>query len=138
MAVEGRFMAGRIRIFKDDLERALGPMVGADALTLSPGSEADALVLAYLGKHLEIRVEDRVLAPRLLESGQDELDREPVWWVVVQYEAASTLESFSVRNTLLFEVFGDQRNIFKFVRFPDQTSRTYYFAHGEAEHRVRF
>ena len=44
LAVEGRVLAGRIRMFKDDLERALGPMVGADALSLAPGGEADAAV----------------------------------------------------------------------------------------------
>ena len=138
MAVEDRFIAGRVRIFKDDLERALGPLVGADAVSLAPGTEADALVMAYLREHLHIEAGGEVLPALLLGSGEDELDREPVWWVLVQYEATSPLESFTVRNTLLFEVFGDQRNIFKFVRFPDQESRTYYFAPGEEEHQVRF
>ena len=69
---------------------------------------------------------------------QDELDREPVWWYAVQFEAPTSLESFTVRNTLLTEVFGDQRNIVKFIHFPDQKQKTYSFALGEEEFEVRF
>ncbi|MEJ2538502.1 MAG: hypothetical protein P8188_00745 [Gemmatimonadota bacterium] len=137
LAVEGRVIAGRIRMFKEDLERALGPMVGADALSLSPGSEADALVMRYLRDHLEIEVEGRIVEPRLLESGQDELDREVVWWVLVQYEAPSPAERFTVRNRLFFELFDDQRNVFKFVRFPEEVQLTFTFTPGESEHVVR-
>lgn len=137
LAVEGRVVAGRIRMFKDDLERALGPMVQADALSLAPGTEADALVMRYLRDHLEIEVDGTPLAANLLDSGQDELDRETVWWVVIQYEAPSPLETLVVRNTLFFELFDDQRNVFKFVRFPEQTQQTFTFTPDEAEHRIR-
>lgn len=137
LAVEGRFVAGRIRMFKDDLERALGPLVGADALSLAPGGEADALVMRYLRDHLRIEAGGEVLAPVLLDSGEDELDRETVWWVVIQYEAPSPATVFTVRNTLFFELFDDQRNVFKFVRFPDEVQLTYTFTPGESEHVVR-
>lgn len=138
LAVEGSVVAGRLRFFKDDLERALGPFVGADALSLAPGPEADALVLRYLRERLVIRVDGAALEPELAASGEDELDREPVWWVLVQYRAASPVLDFTVRNVLLFELFDDQRNVMKFVHFPDETPRTFYFAPGEDEHRVRF
>ena len=138
LAIEGRVIAGRIRIFKDDLERALGPFVSADALSLSPGPEADALVLRYLRDRLAVRVHGSNLQPELVASGEDELDREPVWWVLVQFQADAPVVDFTVRNTLLFELFDDQRNVMKFVHFPDETPRTFYFAPGEDEHRVRF
>lgn len=138
LAVEGAVVAGRLRFFEDDLERAVGPLVGATVVDLTPGPEADVLVMRYLTRGL--RLEDgtgAVLEPRLVTSGQDELDREPVWWVVVQYQAAEPVAELRVRNTLLFEVFGDQRNIMKFVRFPDERQKTFYFAPGEAEQTVR-
>lgn len=138
MAVEGAILAGRIRFFKDDLERALGPKLGTDAVSLTPGPEADALVLGYVRERLRIAADGQVLAPRVLASGYDELDREPVWWITLEYRAAAPMDEITVRNTLLFELFDDQRNVFKFVRFPDRTQRTFYFAHGEEEHRVRF
>ena len=138
LAVEGAVIAGRLRFFKDDLERALGPFVESDALSLSPGPEADALVLRYVRERLALFVDGSRLEPVLVASGEDELDREPVWWVLVQYRAGSPVADFTVRNTLLFELFDDQRNVMKFVHFPDQTPRTFYFAPGEDEHRVRF
>lgn len=138
LAVEGAVVAGRIRIFKDDLERALGPMVGADAVTLTPGPEADALVTRYLEEHLRLHSAGAALELSLLDSGEDELDREPVWWVLVQLRAPAPVRTLTVRNTLLFELFDDQRNILKLVHFPGETQRTYYFAPGEEEHTVRF
>lgn len=138
LGIEGSVVAGRIRMFKSDLETALGPMVHADAFTLQPGSEADALVMHYVRDHLHIRADGRALDPELLESGQDMLDREPVWWIMVQYEAAAPVDSLAVTNTLLFDVFDDQRNIMKFVRFPDQQQKTFYFDRDESEHMVRF
>ncbi len=138
LAVEGSLIAGRIRFFKDDLERALGPIVGAPSVPLQPGAEADALVMRYVRENLRIRVAGQNLEAALLDSGEDDLDRERVWWVLVQYRAPGTANPLEVRNTLLFDVFDDQRNIFKFVRFPDETQRTFYFAEGESEHVVRF
>jgi len=125
-------------MFKDDLERALGPLVGADTLTLEPGAEADALVMRYLRDNLRIRVDGLDLEASLLESGEDDLDLEPVWWLIVQYPAPSPVTELHVRNTLLFDVYDDQRNVFKFVHFPDEKQRTFYFAEGESEHVVRF
>lgn len=150
MAIEGAVIAGRIRMFQDDLERALGPIVGADAFTLRPGEEADALVLRYIRDHLSLEVvggdgraasaraasDTRVLQPTLLQSGRDMLDRQPVWWVIVQYRATAPIDTLRVRNTLLFDVFGDQRNIMKFVRFPDERQKTFYFDDDETEHVV--
>jgi hypothetical protein len=138
LAVEGSLIAGRLRFFKDDLERAIGPIVGATAMNLEPGTEADALVMRYVRDNLHISVGGEELRASLLGSGQDELDREPVWWVIVQYRAPATVEEITVSTTLLFELYDDQRNIFKFVHFPDETPQTFYFAEGESEHVVRF
>jgi hypothetical protein len=149
MAIEGAVIAGRIRMFKSDLERALGQMFGADAFTLMPGDEADMLVMRYVRENLTMEAAGPVgraggrngavlLEPKLVQSGEDMLDREPVWWVVVQFEAEGAIASLRVRNTLLFEVFDDQRNIMKFVRFPDRSQKTFYFDEDEAEHVVAF
>ncbi len=139
LAVEGAVVAGRLRFFEDDLERAVGPLVGATAVELAPGPEADVLVMRYLSRGLRlVDGTGAVLDAELLTSGRDELDREPVWWVMVQYRAAAPVAELQVRNTLLFEVFGDQRNIMKFVSFPGERQKTFYFAPGEAEQTVRF
>jgi len=138
LAVEGSLIAGRLRFFKNDLEQAIGPLVGATAINLEPGTEADALVMRYVRDNLHVSIDGQELEASLLGSGQDELDREPVWWVIVQYRAPGPVEELRVSNTLLFDLYDDQRNIFKFVHFPDETQRTFYFAEGESEHVVRF
>jgi hypothetical protein len=137
MAIEGSVMAGRLRFFKHELEQALGPMVGADMVTLSPGAEADALVLRYLRDHLRIEAAGEVLEAAILQSGEDELDRHPTWWVVVHYQAAAPIRDVTIRNTLLFELFDDQRNVMKLVRFPEESQETVYFAAGEEERTLR-
>ena len=138
LAVEGAVIAGRLRFFKHDLERALGPLVGADAVSLSPGPEADALVLRYLRERLAIEIEDEAVEPKLMASGEDEFDRHAVWWITIRYRAALPVVDVTVRNTLLFEVFDDQRNVMNFVHFPDESPQSFSFAAGEEEHRVRF
>jgi hypothetical protein len=133
LAVEGRVMAGRLRFFKHELEQALGPLVGADMVTLTRGAEADALVLRYLRDHLRLEQDGILLEAMILDSGEDELDRHPTWWVVVRYQAEAPIERLTVRNTLLFELFDDQRNVMKFVRFPEGAQETVYFTAGEAQ-----
>lgn len=133
MAIEGSVMAGRLRFFKHELERALGPLLHADAVSLTPGAEADALLLRYLRDHLRIEVDGVVLEPVILETGEDELDRHPTWWVVVRYTAPAPIDRLTIRNTLLFELFDDQRNVMKFARFPEESQETVYFTAGEEE-----
>ena len=137
-AVEGNLLVVRIRFFKDDLELALAGHAGRAGFVLSPGPAADAAFLAYFQGHFSVRVGGATLTPTVVGSGEDELDREPVWWYAVQFEAPGPLETFTVRNTLLTEVFDDQRNIVKFIHFPDQKQKTYSFAIGEEEFEVRF
>ncbi|HKK94423.1 MAG TPA: DUF6702 family protein [Longimicrobiales bacterium] len=138
IAVAGGVLAGRLRFFKDDLERAVGAYLEVDAVALTPGPEADALVLRYLQDRLNLAIPGGELSPKILRSGEDLLDREPVWWVVVHYESEGPVDEITVRNTLLMELFDDQRNVMKFVHFPEGTPRTFYFARGEEERRVRF
>ncbi len=126
-------MAGRLRFFKHELEQALGPLLGADMVTLTRGAEADALVLRYLRDHLRVELDGALLTPSIVESGEDQLDRHPAWWVVVRYQADAPIARFTVRNTLLFELFDDQRNVMKFVRFPERSQETVYFTAGEGE-----
>lgn len=137
-AVEDDLLVVRIRFFKDDLELALAGHAGRSSFVMSPGPEVDAAFLAYFRDNFTVVVGGTALEPTLVGSGEDELDREPVWWYAIQFEARAALRVFTVRNTLLTEVFDDQRNVVKFIHFPDQKQKTYSFALGEEEFEVRF
>ncbi|HEX9885448.1 MAG TPA: DUF6702 family protein [Longimicrobiales bacterium] len=131
LGVEGSVAVLRVRVFKDDLEGALAAHAGRPSVTMEADPVTDALFLAYLRDHYAMEVGGRTLTGRILESGEDSLDREPVWWYAVRFDAPEPIRAGRIRNTLLFERFGDQRNLVKLVHFPDETSRTFYFGHGE-------
>jgi Domain of unknown function (DUF6702) len=137
-AVEGNVVLLRLRFFRDDLENALKGDTHRQDFTLADDPATEAAFLAYLAERFTLTVSGERLDARILQSGEDELDREPVWWYAVQFEASAPVRSFRVRDTLLLELFGDQRNIVKFVHFPEQTQKTYAFARGEEEFEVRF
>jgi hypothetical protein len=137
-AVEANLITTRIRFFRDDLESDLRLNGAGPDFVLGDNPTADTAFMAYLNERYVVWVGGERLSPTLIAKGQDELDREPIWWYAVQYEAPEVVEVFRVRNTLLFELFDDQRNIVKFVHFPDETQRTYSFGAGDEEFEVRF
>ncbi len=137
-AVENDVVVVRIRFFHDDLEAALRRHSGRPDLTLADDPATEAAFLAYFGAKFALWVGGRALPAHIVASGRDELDREPVWWYAVQFDAPGTVTAFRVRNALLLELFDDQHNIVKFVHFPDQTQKTYSFGAGEEEFDVAF
>lgn len=137
-AIEGNVLAVRIRFFEDDLEAAIARHLDRPGFELSVSPEGDAAFLEYFQNHFSIEVDGERLTGRILGSGEDSLDREPVWWYAVQFDAPSPIEEFTATNTLLLEAFADQRNIVKFVLFPNETQKTYSFARGEESFDVSF
>jgi hypothetical protein len=105
---------------------------------LAVNPDTDALFMSYFSEHFRIEVGGNTLVGRIVGSGEDALDREPVWWYAIQFEALEPVRSFRVRNTLLLELFDDQRNIVKFVHLPDERQKTYSFGHGEEAFHVEF
>jgi hypothetical protein len=136
--VEGESVLVRIRFFKDDLEAALGRRLGVSVLAMADTPEVRRVFLAYLAEHLEVAADSAPLKAVLLASGEDVLDREPVWWCALEYRADAPVGELTMRNTLLFELFDDQRNVVKFIHLPDETQQTFAFARGEEEFRVTF
>lgn len=135
--VEGDLVLTRIRFFKDDLEAALRLAGAPPDFVLSNSLRVDSIFLDYLRERYVIRVGDEALDPVIVAKGEDELDREPVWWYAIQHQAPGPIGVFRARNTLLLELFRDQRNVLKFVRFPDETQKTFSFGAGDEEFEVR-
>jgi hypothetical protein len=137
-AVENNVVAVRIRFFRDDLTAALQRHSGRTDFELSVSPDADATFMAYFTDNFSLTVKGVRLQGYIIGSGEDALDREPVWWYAVQFQAPDPVTAFRVTNTLLFEQFDDQRNIVKFVHFPGETQKTYSFARGEESFDVSF
>jgi len=138
LGVEGAVAILQIRIFQNDLEEALRRFHGRETFRLEVTPEVDALFLAYLTQKFVLEVGGEALEARIIGSGDDALDREPVWWYQVRFNGAEPIRSARITNTLLFEIFSDQSNVLRVVRFPDETRRAYYFAPGEEAVEIEF
>ncbi|MGW8265909.1 MAG: DUF6702 family protein [Longimicrobiales bacterium] len=138
LGVEGAVAILQIRIFQDDLEEALRRFHGRESLRLEVTPEVDGLFLAYLGRRFVLETGGAPLEGRIVGSGDDALDREPVWWYQVQYRAPEPIRTARITNTILFEIFDDQSNVLRVVRFPEETRRAYYFTSGEETVEIEF
>jgi hypothetical protein len=68
--VEDRAIVVRLRLFKDDLEAALGAELGVSILAMAATPEMDQVFLRYLDEHLSIDVDGSRLEPEILARGR--------------------------------------------------------------------
>jgi len=131
LAVEGSLAVLNIRIFKDDLEEALARHGDLESMQMAADPEVDALFTAYFAGRFTFEVAGESVTGRIIGSGEDESDREPIWWYQIRFDAPRAIRSARIKNTLLLEIFDDQRNILKVIHYPEEVPRTFYFATGE-------
>lgn len=122
----------RVRMFKNDLERALATAAGRDSLGLTPTPGHDSLFLAYFAERFELRFDGTTSAPPvIIGSGEDlstEEGDERIWWVELRYDLTVPATRVEVRARQLFEEFDDQRNIVRVLHTGSGRQRTLYFA----------
>ena len=75
---------------------------------------------------------------QIVSSGEDQMAGEPMWWYTVRFEAPTALDAFTVRDVVLFDLFDDQKNIFKVRHFPSEKELSYYYTDGAEEYRISF
>lgn len=138
MAVEGQVAVTRIRFYTDDLEATLASAAGADAFRMETSPSVDSLFLAYFARQFQLTVAGEVLEGKIIGSGDDVVDREPVWWYLIRFDAGKPIGSFRVRNALLLDMFEDQKNILKVIHLPDEAQRSYTFGAEEETIEVEF
>ena len=138
LGVDGSIAVLQLRVFKDDLEEALRRFHGMADLQLEVSPGVDALFLRYFSERFILEADGHLLGGRIIGSGDDELDREPVWWYQLRFDAPEPIQMARITNTVLFEIFNDQRNVLRVVDFPEENRRAYYFAPGEETIEVTF
>lgn len=133
MVVEGATITARVRVFHDDLEAALRRHSGRAELMVRDGSSQDSIFIAYLESRVTLHSGGVRLKPRVLQSGPDpDAVDSPMWWYVVEFKAPRPIAELTLRHELMFELFGDQRNIVALVHMPHQARYSMYFAAGES------
>ena len=128
VAVEGRVVLCRIRMFRDDLERALSRRAGKP-VTLAASAAGDSLFAAYFNEQFTLIHGGRRLAGTVVASGEEP----EMWWYTVRFEAPAPIRQLSLRNGVLFDLFDDQRNMTKVLHVASEKEFAYYFVEGDTK-----
>jgi len=128
MVLEGTTVACRVRLFKDDLERALRVEAKDSALKITESNRSDSLFGRYFARAMRLSADGRPIALRVTDSGteKDEAAQEVVWYVL-EGAVAAPVKRLTVLDGLLFEYFRDQQNILLLLRLPEDQRQTLYF-----------
>ncbi len=133
MVVEGTTIACRVRLFKDDLERALRVEGRDSTLKLTESDQAVALFGKYFGRAMRLSADGHPVALAVTSSGteKDEAAQEIVWYVL-EGTVTAPVKRLTVLDGLLFEYFRDQQNILVLLRLPEDQRQTLYFVASDA------
>ena len=131
LAVDTSTVWMRIRMFKDDLELALGVRAGLDSLSLEPLAGHDSLFADYFEEAFGLRLNGTDVAGVIESSGEDVESGAgdmKMWWYQVRFDGTEPIRSIEIRNEILYDQFEDQRNIVRVLHVPTDKQRTLYYA----------
>jgi len=129
MVVEGPVLVARVRMFRDDLQKALKQPVTDDAAS-------KATVAAYVTRNFSVVADGAKLTGELLDSGADLDGDQPIWWVLVQWKAARPVKVLGLKVQVMFDAFNDQQNIVQLARQPGDERHGLYFQAGDRSEQV--
>lgn len=132
MVIEGKTVACRIRVFRDDAEIALRQFSGRPEFTLTGEARADSLFAAYASRRLQLRSGGDTLRFRVTASGSEQDgDAQEVIWYILESEAPRPIGRLGVLNGLMFELYRDQQNLMQVLRQPQGERKTLYFVSSD-------
>lgn len=139
VVVDGRTILWRVRLFRDDLERALQAQSRNPTLT-ADAPAGDSTFAAYFNGQVPVSANGRRLVGRVVQSGRDpDVTDEEMWWYLLELTAPAPVTSFSTRVGLLFEQFSDQRNVLTLLKMPGEARHSMYFVRDDPrEQSIRF
>ncbi|MBC7841524.1 MAG: hypothetical protein H7099_04405 [Gemmatimonadaceae bacterium] len=134
MAIEGTSISAQIRVFGDDVTKALVERTKVPALT--PGSAAgQAAFQKYLVESFPVTANGRVLVPVVASATAE---RE-MWSYIVTWTATAPITAISMHNSAMMELFDDQQNIVKIKHIGSGKESTLFYAGGSrVDQVVRF
>jgi hypothetical protein len=134
MAIEPTVISAQIRLFTDDLTRALIERSKRPAMTLQ-SPEGDAAFKAYVTDMFHVTANGRRLVPVVVSGAPDK----DMFAYVVTWTSTTPITSVSMHNATLFELFDDQQNIVKVKHMASGRESTLFYAGGSrADQVVRF
>lgn len=131
MAIEPTVISAQLRLFTDDVTRALVERTRRPSITLN-SPEGEAAFRAYLIESFQITVNGRRLVPVVVSSAQDR----DMWSYLVTWSSAAPITSLALHNATLFELFDDQQNIVKVKHLASGRESTLFFAGGSRADQI--
>lgn len=126
-----------LHLFLDDLEEALREQ-GADKMFLCTDKEApkaEKYLFRYLQQQLKLRINEEAVNFEFIGKEQSE-DLQAVW-CYLEISNVSTFKSLEVANSILMEIFEDQKNIVH-ISGPNDEDGYFIFQKGQESDRVDF
>lgn len=134
MAIEPTVVSAQIRLFSDDVTRALIERSKQQSITLNSPS-GDAAFKAYLTETFPVTVNGRRLVPVVVSGSQDK----DMFSYIVTWTSPTPITSLSMHNAALFELFDDQQNIVKVKHMASGKESTLFYSGGsKADQVIRF
>ena len=134
MAIEGNKAVCRIRFFGHDLEETLQNFGKDPSFKLDVNPESDSVYTKYFNENFVLLVNGKPIEATVISSGEEG----DMWWYIMEYNTTAPLNEFRLTNTLLFDTYDDQRNIFKVITFPSEKTQSVYFTHGAENYTISF
>ncbi|MDP1858648.1 MAG: hypothetical protein Q8K82_08255 [Gemmatimonadaceae bacterium] len=111
MVVDGASVACRVRLFKDDLDKALR--------SSGPAATTDSLFAAYFNAHVTISSDGHRLSGRVVQSGRDlDVTDQEMWWFQIEASAARPITTLTLRVALFFDLYKEQKNLVTLLKMP--------------------
>lgn len=129
MVLEGDLALLNVRIFTDDLENALGHFHGITGLRMRPDPVIDSLFTSYFNSQFTLTIGDSVVPGVIVESGESD----DMWWYIVMFQGWEPINEIGFRTELLYDIFGDQRNIMRILHTATDEYQMYYSVAGAPE-----
>lgn len=118
-----------VRVFTDDLERALTEFNNGKSVKISSSSNAnDALIHGYLKKHFAFITPDKKLLAYDFLGKEIELD---ATWLYIELPDAGNLGGHMIYNNIMLELFEDQTNLLNLI-YPDKKKSFVFDAKNKA------
>lgn len=134
VVVDGASVIFRVRLFHDDLEKALQVYSRNPALKVVTSPAADSAFAAYFNAQVPVTANGRRLVGRVIQSGKDmDVTDQEMWWYLVELTAPAPITTLSLRVGLMFEHFTDQKNIVTMLKMPGEKRYSLYFVREDAK-----
>lgn len=131
MAIEGNSISAQIRMFGDDITKALIDRSKTPSLTLN-SAQGEAAAQAYLAESFPIVANGKKLVPTVASATQER----DMWSYIVTWTAAAPITSLTLHNAAMMEYFDDQQNIVKLKHIGSGKESTLFYSGGSRVDQV--